>query len=90
MFRKKKSKKKDEAPKCLSVNAWSNGGYYGPPPNGHDVSDDDEELDDHEFTEELCYRLDEETEEIQEGGRAFNVAGTARYARQRRTKPPTR
>ena len=51
------------------------GDTHGRASNGHGRSEDDEELDDHEFTETLRYRLDEETEEIQEGGRAFNVAG---------------
>ena len=75
MFRKKKSKKKDEA-RDVSIRArMEHSDAYGPTPNGHDVSEDDEELVDHEFTETLRYRLDEETEEIQEGGRAFNVAG---------------
>jgi hypothetical protein len=75
MFRKKKSKKKDEARDVSIRERMEHGEYYGPTPNGQDVSEDDEELDDHEFTEELRYRLDEETEEIQKGGRTFNVAG---------------
>jgi hypothetical protein len=75
MFRKKKSKKKDEARDVSIRERMEHGEYYGPTPNGHDVSEDDDELDDDEFTEELRYRLDEETEEIQEGERAFNVAG---------------
>ncbi len=75
MLRKKKSKKKDEARDVSIRELMERGQYYGPTPNGHDVSEDDEELADHEFTEELRYRLDEETEEIQEEGRAFNVAG---------------
>jgi hypothetical protein len=75
MFRKKKSKKKDEARDVSIRSRLEHGDAYGPTPNGHDVSEDDEELVDHEFTEELRYRLDEETGEIQGGERAFNVAG---------------
>ena len=75
MFRKKKSKKNDKARDVSIRERMEHGEYYGPTPNGHEVSEDDEELDDHEFTEELRYRLDEETEEIQKGERAFNVAG---------------
>jgi hypothetical protein len=40
--------------------------------------------------EELHKPLDEETEEIQEGERAFNEEFNDGSSRQRRTKPPTR
>jgi hypothetical protein len=80
MFRKKRSTKRSKE-KGGARNGFIREGMeyggdaHGPASNGHGRSEPDEEQDEHEFTEELRYRLDEETEEIQERGRAFNVAG---------------
>jgi hypothetical protein len=91
MFRKRKSKKTDEQLKAALLDMreardvsirerMEHRDAHGPTPKGHEPSEYDgelehEELEDHEFTEELRNLLDEETGEIQEGERAFNVAG---------------
>jgi hypothetical protein len=81
MFRKRKSKKIDEARDVSIRERMEHGDARGPTRNGHELSEYDqelehEELDDHEFAEELHNLLDEETGEVQEGERAFNVAGS--------------
>jgi hypothetical protein len=80
MFRKKKSKKNDEARDASIRERMEQGDAGGPTRRGHELSEydeelEDEELDDHEFTEELRNLLDEETAGIEERKRAFNVAG---------------
>jgi hypothetical protein len=80
MFRKKKSKRIDEAREVSIRERMEHSDARGPPRNGHELSEydeelEDEELDDHEFTEELRNLLDEETGEVRAGERAFNVAG---------------
>jgi hypothetical protein len=70
MFRKKKSKKIDEA-RDVSIGERE-GDAYGPTPNGHVKGEPDPEQDDHGFTEELHTLI---AEEIQERERAFNVVG---------------
>jgi hypothetical protein len=73
MFRKKKSKKIDEA-RDVSVRERE-GDAFAPTPNGHVKGERDPEQGDNGFTEELHTLFDEETEEIQERERAFNVVG---------------
>jgi hypothetical protein len=73
MFRKKKSKKIDEA-RDVSIRERE-GDAYGPTPNGHVKGEADPEQDDQGFTDELHTLFNERTEEIQERERAFNVAG---------------
>jgi hypothetical protein len=76
MFRKKskkQSKKIDEA-RDVSIRERE-GDANGPTPNGHVKGEPDPEQDDHGFTEELHTPFDEETEEIWERERAFNVVG---------------
>jgi hypothetical protein len=81
MFRKKKSKKIDEARDVSIREHMERGDTRGPPrngfePSGYDEKPEHEELDDDEFTEELRNLLDEETGRLKEGERAFNVART--------------
>ena len=73
MFRKKKSKKMDEARNAFIRER--EGDAYGPIPNGHVNGEPDPEQGDHGFTEEFHTIFGEETEEIQERERAFNVVG---------------
>ena len=80
MFRKKRSKKrsknKDEARDGSIRERMEHGDAHGPTPNGHGMSEPDEEQDEHEFTEEPDEpHLDEETGEIREEDRAVNAAG---------------
>jgi hypothetical protein len=86
MFRKRKSKKVDEQLKAALLELrearevsirerMEHGDAYGITPDGHEMSEPDEEQGDHEFTEELHKLLDEETGEIQEGERAFSLGG---------------
>ena len=73
MFRKKKSKKMDEA-RNASIRERE-GDAYGPTPNGHVNGEPDPEQGDHAFTEEFHTIFGEETEEIQEREPGFNVVG---------------
>jgi hypothetical protein len=67
MFRKKRSKKKDEA-RDGSIRELVDA--YGPTPNWHKVSEPDEEQDEHEFTEGQDGHLDEKTANVAGNGAA--------------------
>jgi hypothetical protein len=73
MFRKKRSKKINEA-RDVSIHEGE-GDAYGPTPNGHVKAEPHPEQDDQGFTEDLDPLYNEETEVIQERERAFNVVG---------------
>ena len=75
MFRKKKSKKSGKAPGVSIRERMEHGDAFAATPNGRAISEPDEEQDEHQFTEDVHNLFDEETEEIQEGERTFNVAG---------------
>jgi hypothetical protein len=92
MFRKRKSKRNIDEVLTPTLRALlrsdspireptEHADAHGPTPNRHVTRQYDEKLDDHEFTEEFRNPLDEEAEEVQEGERAFNMAGNGEARR---------
>jgi hypothetical protein len=75
MFRRKRSKEKVQARDRSIREHMEHGDAHDPSSNGHGTSERDEEQGEYDFTEQPDEHLDEESEGIGEGDRAFNLAG---------------